>query len=186
MPWIATNPIYVRTMGAPLVAAPGPPPAATSTPLFDGQSTTSWETYHDATSVGALDVAASESGDRVLRLRFGLANGPPENQFVGLGVQTPGGVAAYDRLSFSVRAQQPMRISVQLQTDQARWERSVYVDIFNQPHSVFFDEFRQLEGPTASAIPLSDVRRILFVVDTTNTKPGTSGRLWISAPSLQR
>ena len=186
MPWIATNPIYVRDPGVP-PAAPAPPPAATtSTPLFNGSATPKWEVYHDATSLGALDFATSESGESVLRLRFGLASGPPASQFVALGVQTPGGVASYDRVSFSVRAQQPMRISVQLQTEQARWERSVYVDIFNQAHSIPFDDFRQLEGSPASAIPLGDVRRILFVVDTTNTKPGTSGRLWIAAPMLQK
>jgi hypothetical protein len=185
MPWVATNPIYVRAAGPP-PAAPARPAATTSTPLFDGRTTANWEIYHDATSVGAVDVAATESGENGLRLRFGLATGPPANQYVALGVQTPRGIASFDRLEFAARAQQPMRISVQLQTEQARWERSVYVDTFSQPHTIFFDEFRLLEGPAASPLTLADVRRILFVIDTTNTKPGVSGRLWITAPVLQR
>ena len=185
VPWITTNPIYVRAP-EPAPATPARPAATTSTALFDGHSTTNWEIYHDLTSLGAVDVSVSESGDSALRLRFGLATGPVASQYVALGVQTPGGVASYDRLDFSARAEQPMRISVQLQTEQSRWERSVYVDIFNQPHTIFFDEFRQLEGPAAQAVTLADVRRILFVVDTTNTKPGASARLWITAPLLQK
>jgi hypothetical protein len=137
-------------------------------------------------SVGAVDIGTSDSGDGVLRLRFGLATGPVASQFVALGVETRGGVAAYDRLSFTARAQQAMRMSVQMQTEQSRWERSVYVDVFNQSHTIFFDEFRQLEGSPAAAPNLADVQRILFVVDTTNAKPGTLGRVWITAPQLQK
>jgi hypothetical protein len=185
IPWITTNPIYVRA-SEPLPLVPPPPAATTSTPLFDGRSTTNWHIYRDPASLGAMDASTSESGDSVLPLRLTLASGPLASQFVAFGVETPGGVASYDRVSFTVRAQQPMRISVQMQTEQSRWERSVYVDVFNQAHTIFFDDFRQVEGTPALAPPLGDVRRILFVVDTTNTKPGTSGRVWITAPALQK
>jgi hypothetical protein len=185
IPWITTNPIYVRT-SEPQPAPPARPTATTSTLLFDGHTTTNWQIFHDATSLGVVEVSTSASGDSALRLRFGLASGPVASQFVALGVETPGGVPSYDRLDFVARSQQPMRLSVQLQTDQSRWERSVYVDIFNQEHSIFFDEFRQAEGSPVAAPPLADVKRILFVIDTTNTKPGTSGRVWITAPMLQK
>ena len=185
IPWITTNPIYVRA-SEPQPAPAARPTPTTSTVLFDGRTTTNWQIFRDATSLGAVDVSTSESGDGVLRLRFGLASGPVASQFVALGVETPGGVASYDRVSFVARSQQPMRISVQLQTEQSRWARSVYVDIFNQAHSIFFDEFRPVEGNPAPAPALADVKRILFVIDTTNTKPGTSGRLWITAPVLQK
>jgi hypothetical protein len=184
-PWITTNPIYVRA-SEPLPSAPPPSPVTEAVPLFDGRTTTNWQIFHDATSVGAVDIGTSDSGDGVLRLRFGLATGPVASQFVALGVETRGGVAAYDRLSFTARAQQAMRMSVQMQTEQSRWERSVYVDVFNQSHTIFFDEFRQLEGSPAAAPNLADVQRILFVVDTTNAKPGTLGRVWITAPQLQK
>jgi len=184
-PWITTNPIYVRA-SEPLPSAPPPSPVTEAVPLFDGRTTTNWQIFHDATSVGAVDIGTSDSGDGVLRLRFGLATGPVASQFVALGVETRGGVAAYDRLSFTARAQQAMRMSVQMQTGQSRWERSVYVDVFNQSHTIFFDEFRQLEGNPAAAPNLADVQRILFVVDTTNAKPGTLGRVWITAPQLQK
>jgi hypothetical protein len=124
-------------------------------------------------------------GPSALRLRFGLSTGPPANQFVALGVATPKGVADARRLSFDARAEHPMRISVQLQTEKARWERSIYVDTFNQPHTIFFDEFVPIGDSETYRAPLADVRNVLFVVDTVNTKPGTSGRIWISAPRLE-
>jgi hypothetical protein len=62
----------------------------------------------------------------------------------------------------------------------------VYVDSFNRTHTVFFDEFRPVEEGTESAVPLGDVKSVLFVVDTTNTKPGSSGRVWITEPALQK
>jgi hypothetical protein len=51
---------------------------------------------------------------------------------------------------------------------------------------VYFDDMRPI-GFTRTAQPsLADVRSILFVIDTINTKPGTSGRLWIRSPLLQK
>jgi hypothetical protein len=79
-----------------------------------------------------------------------------------------------------------MRISVQLRTERDRWQRSVYVEAFNREQTVLFDDLRPA-GPTASdKPPLADVRSLLFVVDTTNTKPGASGRIWITRPVLQK
>jgi len=185
VPWIISNPVYVRATDPP-VATPTRSPAATSTALFDGHSTASWHVERDSASLGAFDVAVSITSPQVLRLRFGLASAPATNQFVALAVDTPHGVAPYDRLTFAARAERPMRISVQLRTDRARWARSVYVDSFTRTHTVFFDEFRPVEEGTESAVPLGDVKSVLFVVDTTNTKPGMSGRVWITEPALQR
>ena len=78
-----------------------------------------------------------------------------------------------------------MRISVQLQTETARWQRSIYVDTFNQTHTIFFDEFTPAGDTPTYRAPLGAVRNVLFVVDTVNTKPGDSGRLWISSPKLE-
>ncbi len=42
-------------------------------------------------------------------------------------------------------------------------------------------------GVTRTLKPvLAEVRSVLFVIDTTNAKPGTSGRFWIRQASLQR
>ena len=177
----------MRDAGSPprtLTAAPHV--ANTSTPLFDDRSTTDWRIESDSTSLGAVDVAPLLTSEKALRLRFGLASGPPASQFVALAVNTPRGLAPHNRISFQARAERPMRISVQLRAGQSRWARSVYVDTVNQPHVIPFDDFRGVDESAPGPVPVSDVKTVLFVVDATNTKPGTSGRLWIATPALQK
>jgi len=184
VPWITSNAIYVRPTEAP-TALPVRPPAKTSRPLFDGRSVAPWRVASDPTSLAALDLAASATGENSLRMRFGLSGGAPASQFAALVFPTPQGVAPNDRISFSARAERPMRVSVQLQTEQARWWRSIYVDTFSQAYTILFDEFTPVGETDTYRAPLGAVRGVLFVVDTTNTKPGASGRLWISSPALQ-
>jgi len=185
VPWITSNAIYVRAADTPTVVPPRPP-ARTSRPLFDGRSMAAWRAVSDPTSLSALDLATAVNGETSLRLRFGLSDGAPASQFAALAVQTPQGVAPGDRLSFSARAERPMRVSVQLQTETARWQRSIYVDTFSQPHTIFFDEFTPVGETGSYRAPAGDVRNVLFVVDTTNTKPGASGRLWIASPAIEQ
>ena len=78
-----------------------------------------------------------------------------------------------------------MRISVQLRTQTARWQRSIRVDTLNEAHEVFFDEFAPVGDTDTYRVPLDAVRTVLFVVETTNTKPGASGRLWITTPKIE-
>ena len=185
VPWITSNAIYIR---GPEGQAPLPlrPPARTSRALFDGKSIGAWRIEHDATSLGAVDLVMPPTGDGSLRLRFGISDGVPASQFTALAVDTPQGVASSDRIEFTARAEHPMRISVQMRTDTARWQRSVYVDTVNQTHTIFFDEFTPVGETETFRPPLAEVRTLLFVVDTTNTKPGASGRVWIAAPALSR
>ena len=79
-----------------------------------------------------------------------------------------------------------MRLSVQLRSDHGRWHRSVYVDTFNQERTVYFDDLTPAGSTDSDKPALAEIRSILFVVDSTNTKPGTSGRVWITQPSLER
>jgi hypothetical protein len=183
-PWITSNAIYVRSNDAP-AAVPPRPPAKTSHPLFDVAKAASWSVANDPTSLAAMDVVKSVSGDSSMRLRFGLSGGAPGNQFAALMVATPQGIAGHDRLRFDARAEGPMRISVQLQTEKARWRRSIYVDASNQTQTIFLDEFTPVGETETYRAPLAEVRNILFVVDTVNTKPGASGRLWIASPALE-
>jgi hypothetical protein len=123
-----------------------------------------------------------------LRLRYGLSGGSPSGKYAALSVLTPGGLGAFDRVSFTVRGERPLRVSVQLRAAipgraDERWQRSVYVDTSSREHTLFFDDFT-LVGETSSRLaPPESVHSIVFVLDATNTKPGSSGRLWISAPS---
>ena len=34
--------------------------------------------------------------------------------------------------------------------------------------------------------PFAEIGNVMFVIDTTNTKPGASGRLWIKRAALQK
>ncbi len=193
VPWITSNPIYVRAPQPPR-PAPARPAATRTQALFDGRSVANWRVEHDPTSLAAVDVATSvtsmtattERTEPGLRLRFGLAGGAPAGQFAALIVDLPQGVFPNNRLRFTVRAERPMRLSVQLQTDRGRWQRSVYVDTFNQERTVYFDDLRIVGGTDPDRPAAAEVRRVMFVVDSTNTKPGTSGRVWIANPVLER
>ena len=186
--WIRSNAIYVRgsTGAATAVARPT---ATVREAIFDGKTANGWRTEHDPTSVAAVETAPLvNSAD--LRLRYGLAGGASVGQVVALVYDTPRGIAASDRFSFSIRAEHPMRVSVQLRSggaggEQQRWQRSIYADTVQQEHTIYFDDLTRVE-PTAPLRPdLAAVRSILFVVDATNTRPGDSGRIWIRSAALE-
>jgi hypothetical protein len=120
-----------------------------------------------------------------------LSNGSGARPVAALVCDVADGVAPYDRATFTVRADRPMRISVQLRAGEGeaageRWQRSVYVDTFDQERSVFFDDVTPVGATHTFKAPLPSIRSILFVVDQTNTKPGTSGRIWIKKVAFER
>ncbi len=178
--WLVSNPVYVRAPDEP--ARPEPATPVVSRPIFDGRTTSAFTIEHNDTSIGALDLAPLVGG-AALRVRYGLASGPQAGQYVALAYDTPNGIAGADALSFTIRAEHPMRISVQLRTrgegGGGRWQRSVYVDTFEQPRTVSFADTTPIGAAQPAHPDPSTIRSVLFVVDTTNTKPGASGRIWI-------
>src|SRR5262249_5903819 len=110
--WIRSNPIYVRGP-EPADRAPARPASTLEQPIFDGKSDAGWRVEHDPTSLAAVDPAPIVGGAE-LRFRFGLSGGTPGGQVAALVCDTLKGVAPHDRISFSIRAERPMRISVQL------------------------------------------------------------------------
>lgn len=186
--WLVSNAIYVRPPQTP-AKPPLRPPATASEPLFDGKTTTGWQVEADPKSRAALEVTTGLAGPE-LRWRYALANDTPSGEFAGISYTTVNGVAPNDRLSFRVRAERPMRISMQLRNwakpANDRWQRSVYVDTFEQERTLFFDDLTPV-GMTSTWRPvLSEVRSVIFTIDTTNTKPGSAGRVWIRNVALQR
>jgi hypothetical protein len=100
---------------------------------------------------------------------------------------TPNGVQSADRLTFTVRAERPMRISVQLRARNAdRWQRSVYVDPAATERTVRFDDMTPVGVTPTAAPPLADILGVMFVVDLANNKPGSSGRVWLSNVRFER
>ena len=84
-----------------------------------------------------------------------------------------------------------MRISVQLRTLEGgralrRWQRSVFLDTFDQEHTVDFQHLVPSAGTDSGKPELDKVSQILFVVDTTHTKAGTAGRFWIKSAVFQK
>jgi hypothetical protein len=163
------------------------PPASQSAPIFDG-TTNGWRVEHDASSLAALEAAPGAAGPE-LRWRYGLGGDASARPFVALINDRPAGLAANGRLAFTIRAEQPMRISVQLRAGQPpweRWQRSVYVDAANQERTVYFDDLTPV-GVTETWRPtFSNIHDLMFVIDTANTRPGSSGRVWITAAALQK
>jgi hypothetical protein len=83
-----------------------------------------------------------------------------------------------------------MRISVQLRVPTPgpgeRWHRSVYIDPDVRELSVFYDDAMP-RGQTSTRRPvLSKVDSVLFVVDSVNTEPGTSGQVWLDDIRYER
>jgi hypothetical protein len=184
VPWISSNPVYVRPRDFVGVRPPVRPPASRTIALFDPQRPERWRVEQDPASLGAVDFPLGARGPEI-RWRYGLGGGTPAHQYAALVVDAPDGLGSADRLSFAARADRPARIAVQLRTERDRWQRTVFVDTFNQDRSVYFDEFTAIGETQTAKPPLDKVRSILFVIDLTHAKPGTSGRVWITEPRLQ-
>ena len=186
-PWLVSNAIYVRAPEPK--TKPTRPQPTTNDPLFDGRTTNGWQVETDPNSRAATEVTTGLLGPE-LRIRFGLASYPPAGEFAGITYTIAKGVAPYNRVSFNIRAERPMRVSVQLRNwakpEPERWQRSVYVDTFEQERTVFFNDLTPV-GATRTLKPvLEEIRSVIFTIDTTNTKPGTSGRVWLRNVNLQR
>jgi hypothetical protein len=182
--WLRSNPIYVRGPEADAPARSDDRSAATVRAVVDRPGEPAWRIEHDQGSPGAIEIGDA-SGEVVYR--FGLASGVPSGQYVALVHDLESDAAAADRFAFTVRSERAMRISVQLRGGEGvvdRWQRSVFVDTTNQQRIVSFDDCRPVGITHTPRAPRGHIRSIMLVVDTTNTKPGTSGRIVVSQAAL--
>ena len=192
--WLLSNAVYVGAREP--MQAPAHAPVTLETALFDGRTDSGWHLETDPSSMAAVDVGPTLTGFE-LRYRYALArDSAAGSQSAALVWGTPIGhapihAADFDRLTFTSRAERPMRISVQLRTLEAgralrRWQQSVFLDTFDREHTVYFKDLVP-SADTDPAKPVLDlVSQILFVVDTTNTKPGTAGRFWIKSAVFRK
>jgi hypothetical protein len=188
-PWLISNPVYVHAPDAP------PPveqrtPATTHQPLFDGHSAAGWSRESDPASVSAIEAVQMVSGPE-LRLRYGVTGGSVVGQYAGAAVETARGVGEHDRIAFTIRAEHPMRVSIQVRAEvpgapPERWQRSIYIDASDGERSVAFDDMRPVGVTHTPRAVRNNVRAVMFIVDTTNSKPGASGRIWIKNVRLER
>jgi hypothetical protein len=135
----------------------------------------SWHVEHDAASVAET----SRIDPATLTLRYRLGGGRPTNQFAALVAAIGGGLTNYASVSFSGRADHPMRVAVQLRPgghdNPPRWQRSVYLDESPRTVTVSFSDMQPVPRTTATPVPLGSIDALMFVVDTNNTAPGTTG-----------
>ncbi len=173
IPWIVSNPIYVGGLLDPRRPIPRLEPARV---VAVAARTPDWSIEAEKHSHATV----TAGGPNALDFDYALAPRPVVNQYVAL-VHAVDHLSTYDRLQLRARADRPMRLSVQLRTAAPaggeRWQRSVYVDQEMRDIVVFLDDVRPV-GTTSSWRPdLGKVHSVLFVIDTTNTRPGTSGRV---------
>jgi hypothetical protein len=179
IPWILTNPIYVRAHQPDPQAVVGEQAKAVTTVTDPGR------VEKDPLSSATL---GAEEGRRVLQYR--LREGERASQYAALAISMPPSPPAFDSLAFDARSSSPMRISVQLRFDSpggARWTHSVYVSPERKRIVVPIDRLLPAALDADSRIPNpQSTSTILFVVDLTNARPGQEGRFAISDLTLNR
>jgi hypothetical protein len=134
-----------------------------------------WHVEHDPASAAEMTRIDPDT----LTLRFRLGGGRATNQFSALVGAIAGGLTAYGSVAFSGRADHPMRVAVQLRpgggNNPPRWQRSVYLDESPRTITVAFADLQPVPRTTAVPMPLGSIDALMFVVDTNNTAPGTTG-----------
>lgn len=183
MPWLVSNPITLDDLDSPgdrRRERPSPPVSQESHPI--SRSPDRWGTEHAPSSQG--DVRFQ---DARVWFDFRLDGGVARGQYAALvsPVQESAGI---DRLSFLGAAIRPMRVSVQVRLpggqDGRRWRRSVYLDQTPRSITLRLQEFEPADTPTSSRPIVAPIQSLLFVVDTVNAHPGTSGSFWIADVEL--
>jgi hypothetical protein len=142
-----------------------------------------WGVERDPRSVATVSRVESP-GRSALAFRYELGAGRARDQFAALVAPAPDGLSRYDRITFRGYASRPLRLAVTLRrvdtNGPQHWLRSVYLDGTPRTVTVFFDDMRPAPGSGAGPAPLASIGALMFVIDTRNTKPGTSGEITLS------
>jgi hypothetical protein len=190
VPWVISNPIYVlaRPRSANQGSESVSPPKKVDVRYGNGPAT-DWHIENSPRSQAALDVVSAVGGTQLL-LRYALGGTAEEGPFVAASMAVPQGLADYDRLMFTAQSSRATRIWVQLRVPGAAqgrsWHRSVYVDETPRTVTLDLNDMQPLESTTTGRPVLADVRDVLFVVDTINTRPGVNGQLWLDDVKVGR
>jgi hypothetical protein len=176
IPWIVSNPIYVEPAAWDLPPAePVPAPSVDRWKMQGGP----WHAEHDTGSTAAVLQQTPPDGSAAFAFR--LAAGERAGQYAALVMSSGNALSNHARFAFTARADAPMRVSLQARRPSgARWQRSIYLDTTAREFIVPFTDMKPV-GPDAPPhfIP-AEIDTVLFVVDTTNTAPGTAGRFEVS------
>jgi hypothetical protein len=180
VPWILSNPIYVgrrHAADASEVSSTVAPVEETLVVYTDGAAT-DWRIEKSVRSQGALAVVRSLDGSQLL-FRYGLGGTLSESPYVAAVVPANPEMKRFDRVIFTARSAQPMRLTVQVRAvgeGDRRWGRSVYLDETARTVTIPFAEMSPM-GTATGQPALEDVRDLLFVVDTGHARQGASGQV---------
>ena len=184
VPWILSNPIYVGLPRAARAATVIPAPLARIP-----ARTAEVAVEHGAGDVSELvDAHLADPRDRRLAgeqpvgWRFALSPGVPAGQFAALQMPVAGGLAAFDRVRFTVSAAAPVRAWVQLRAGQAaeRWGKTFYAEKEARIVELSLRDFLPIGATSSAAPPLERIDSLLLVIDTLNHRPGASGSMTLS------
>jgi len=172
VPWITSNPIYV---GGSAATAAAPETPAVWRPAPGGP----WriERRPDARAV----LEATPDG-----FRFAFTLGDSAASYAAAArTLPPAALADAAAFRFEVEATQPMRASLQLRSPgdgpSLRWRRSFYADPEPRVVHARIDEFLPAWRQVPARPDLAAADALLLVIDTVNTRPGTSGVLTVGA-----
>jgi hypothetical protein len=180
VPWIISNPIYVRPAGWGVTppASVERPPAST----FNIQGGP-WRVENDGTSTA--QVAQSDPPQGPVEFNYRLAEGGRSGQYAALVIGVGKALTERTHLAFRAHAARPMRISVQTRQPHSggRWQKSVYLDAETRDIVVRFSEMLPV-GNSGTFDP-ARADTVMFVVDLNNANPGTSGAFAIQDLSIE-
>ncbi len=175
VPWLVSNPIYLTVSSV------------------EQPSTVAVERVLDLRTAGRIEkdsgsFATLVEADGRHTLEFRLRGWDRSSQYVALVVPLPRPRPQADRLLFSVRSSGAMRMSVQFRFDDRggeRWGRSVYLAPDSSEHAVTLESLIS-DVPRSSRPDFAEASSLLFVIDLTNARPGTTGRIEVSDIFLAR
>jgi hypothetical protein len=178
IPWLVSNPIYLGA--APGADTPGEPETVSETVmLYTNGPADGWRVEKSVRSEGTIDVVSSVGGTQIL-LRYGLGGTLSESPYVAAVVPAGSDLVRFDRITFTARAMQPMRLTFEVRAGgpgDRRWGRSVYLDQTARTVTIPFSQLSSLGTVTGPPV-LEEVGDLLFVVDTVHSKQGASGQVW--------
>jgi hypothetical protein len=180
IPWIVSNPIFVRpdAWGVEL------PPVYEAPTIARGVQGGPWHTEKDEGASAAVAQKNYPTGP--VELTFRLGSVPRVGTYAALGIGVGKALAERTQLAFRARASRPMRVSVQARHPDTgdRWQRSIYLDAEARDVIVRFAEMTPVGSSGTFDPALADT--LLFVVDTTNTPPGTAGSFTLENLRVER
>ncbi len=182
IPWILSNAIRIGMAEPPAVQT------VPATAVFEWPAVP-WTVEQSPGSIAAVSVSGGESGP-AFALAYALANGGPPSPYAAVVTNHVSPVRDAGSLAFRVRADRPMRASVQVRQHaddpDLRWRRSFYADTTPRDVVVPLASMRSVKTDGGMLSDAERVGALMFVVDSVNTRPGSRGTLIVDRLRTER